>query len=121
MALTPLAPTGIAAATFGNGRVEASAGTAIERDGRLSIRVSSRVGSLPVEFELQGVASGPYRASVFDTQGHLVRRWEAQPSRGAKGEWRGTRDDGSSVRSGVYFLRVEAMSITASAKLVVAR
>ena len=84
-----------------------------------SVRVLTRTGSIPAEFRLEGARDRPHTVTIFDVQGRLVRRWVSSTS--AKIAWDGSRSDGSSAASGVYFVHAEGEGLRASAKLVVAR
>ena len=118
VAATPPGPA--VAARFGRG-MGARTGPEEPTAPRLSVRISSPVGSVPVEFGMKNAAGSGYRATVFDLSGRLVRRWEGEIRMGGRGTWDGRRRDGSEARSGVYFLRVESGDQAATAKVVLSR
>ena len=92
------------------------------KSGSFSVRISSAVGRIPVEFTLRnGSAGSDYRATVFDPSGRLVKRWNEANRRGSLEAWDGRTADGSAARSGVYFLRVESGDQAAVAKVVLSR
>jgi len=101
-----------------------AAGSAIaaERSRTLSVGAVSPVGHTPIEFEIRGLPTGRYTASIFDTNGRLMRRWSGILGTGAaRDSWDGRRDDGSRAGTGAYFLRVDASGLRLNAKLLVLR
>jgi probable HAF family extracellular repeat protein len=94
---------------------------ALPSSGRPILRVLTRPRSSQVEFEITGLSDGNYSARVFDVHGRLVRRWNGFAASGSKGIWDGRRDDGASVVSGAYFLRIEAAGYQLAAKVILSR
>ncbi len=62
-------------------------------------------------------------ARVYDVSGALVRTLLDEPMATGRHEvvWPGTNDEGRRVAQGIYFLRLEAESATATRKLVLTR
>jgi len=83
------------------------------------VRLVTRTGSIPVEFELKGLSDRPCAMTLFDVRGRLVRRWTSYTSERAV--WDGNLSDGSPAASGVYFVHIQGEALRSSLKFVVAR
>jgi subtilisin family serine protease len=84
----------------------------------LGLRLVSRRGALPVEFEARGFGAGA-TLRVFDVNGRLVRGGLGVSQ--GKSSWNGRRNDGSPAASGIYFAQVRDGGASSIVKLVVAR
>ena len=87
--------------------------------GMASVRVLTRIGSTPVEFELRGFSDRACAMTLFDVHGRLVRRWTSYIS--ARAVWDGTLSDGSRAASGVYFVYAQGEGLRSGVKFLVAR
>jgi immune inhibitor A len=68
-------------------------------------------------------AGGPASAYLFDAAGRLVKKFSLQTVGPGVGEilWDGTNSDGDTVRSGVYFWRVEISGEVLTSKVIIVR
>ncbi|MCA9753298.1 MAG: T9SS type A sorting domain-containing protein, partial [Gemmatimonadetes bacterium] len=90
--------------------------------GAIAVRAvpSPSVGSTSLEFE--SAREGFAAARIYDATGRLVRSIRATVPRGrATLRWDGRDLGGSSVASGVYFVRVESGDHTGTGRVVIAR
>lgn len=81
-----------------------------------------RAGGAGVRFEFRLAAPGDVRLSVFDVTGRLVRTVRSGVMDLGPGEahWDGTSTDGTAVRPGVYFARLEGPQVLETTRVVVA-
>jgi Arylsulfotransferase (ASST) len=85
-------------------------------------RVRSRIGAFPIEIAVR--ASGAPRSVVFqahDVQGRRVARWTAMSDDEGVVAWDGRGDDGTRLRSGIYFVGTEGSVLTERAKVVLVK
>jgi hypothetical protein len=89
--------------------------------GAMTLRVTSPVGAIPVEFSIESPLREVHTVSVFDLQGRLVRRWSDVVVGQATATWDGFRSDGSLAGSGVYFVQVRAGDLARTSKVPIVR
>ncbi len=84
--------------------------------------LSGNPSRAPVSFMLSQAAASPFRLEVYSVDGRLLRRLSSDsPVAAARIEWDGMDSRGSIVPSGVYFVRLETRSQTATRRIVLLR
>ena len=104
---------------FATGTLSAIAETRATRTRAGAFRIAPNPSRAPVRIEVGPLQAEPVKVAVFDLSGRLVRELaEYRPGLGRSIlSWDGRDANGSNVRTGVYFIRIQASGESRTLKL----